>query len=101
MASARLLRGRPVLHRIEGAEEGARHVGNAGQEVSQSRPGEGCRDVDQGFEEVRENEEVVMSGIKRGSLLLAVVILNANLLHAADIAADGPSSGTRYVPETL
>src|SRR5437016_4573889 len=52
MASAGLLRGRPLFHRIEGAEEGARNAGNTGQEVPQPRPGEGCRVMDQGTQEV-------------------------------------------------
>jgi biopolymer transport protein ExbB len=42
-----------------------------------------------------------MSGLTRGSLLLGVFVLSASLLQAADIAADGPSSGARQVPETL
>src|ERR1700704_739182 len=42
-----------------------------------------------------------MSGIKRGSLLLAVFLLNGTLLHAAALEADGHSFGARKVPETL
>jgi biopolymer transport protein ExbB len=38
--------------------------------------------------------------LTRGSLLLAFLLFNATAVHAAEVA-EGPSAGTRQVPETL